>query len=86
MQALFAASQTCVRSADPGSASSPRILSTAHHYESVDNKRETKRKKGKRKKLKKKKRIKQRNNDSFTPNRYPYRGPIRNTKQETGIS
>lgn len=62
MQALFAASRTCVRSADPGSASSPRILSTAHHYESVDNKRETKRKKGKRKKLKKKK--KESNNET----------------------
>lgn len=55
------------------------------HYASVDNECETKREKGKRKKLKKKKGIKQRNNDSFTPNRdYPYRGPIR--KRETGIS
>lgn len=82
MQALSVASRTCVRSADPGSASSPRILSTAHHYASVDNKRETKRKKKKREKELKKKRIKQRNNEfSFTPI-YPYRGPIRTRNEK----
>lgn len=87
MQALSAASRTCVRSADPGSASSPRILSTAHHYASVDNKREAKKEKGKRKKLKKK--TESNNETTIVPLRIVIRYPwshSQHEKRETGIS